>query len=143
MPLLRSDLLTHLDAQFAPLATATMPPLATQEATYGDAINQALRALGTLQGDLPTATVLDAQVSDSIALAEYYSLQRFARALALQVDITLDAPVESKKRSQMFTQVTALLALARADVKARGYLDQSWELGRLSLDFIEPITGFN
>jgi len=120
-----------------------MPPLATQEATYGDAINQALRALGTLQGDLPTATVLDAQVSDSIALAEYYSLQRFARALALQVDITLDAPVESKKRSQMFTQVTALLALARADVKARGYLDQSWELGRLSLDFIEPITGFN
>jgi len=141
--LLRSDLLAHLDVQFAPLATATMPPLATQEATYGDAVNQTLRALGTLQGDLPTASVLDAQVSDAIALAEYYSLQRFARALALQVDITLDAPVESKKRSQMFTQVTALLALARADVKARGYLDQSWELGRLSLDFIEPIAGFN
>ena len=72
--LLRSDLLAHLDVQFAPLATATMPPLATQEAAYGDAVNQTLRALGTLQGDLPTASVLDAQVSDAIALAEYLSL---------------------------------------------------------------------
>jgi len=143
VPLARQDLLGYLDTQFAALADATLPSnQVSWEMRYGPAADQALRALGVPQATLATATVADDQTPDAIALAEYYSLQRFARALALQVDVTLDAPVSGKKRSQAFAQVNALLAQARAELTARGYLGQGWDMQRLELDYIEPAIDF-
>lgn len=142
MTLLRADLATYLDGQFSALATAALPGPLPPVVLYGAAIDQTLRTMGTAQADLPTATFLDAQASDAIVLAEYYSLVGIERAMALNVDQSLGAGLASEKTGQLFTNVHALVVQARADVVARGYLDQSWEMGRLSLDFLEPIQGW-
>jgi hypothetical protein len=140
--LARADLYTYLDGQFAALAQATLPAFATPAALYDPAIDQALRALGVAQSALPTAAVADDQTPDALALAEYYSLLRFARALTQQVDLQAQAPRLAKKRSQFFDHVHTLLEDARAELVGRGYLGQGWDIQRLELDFLEPAQDF-
>jgi hypothetical protein len=140
--LARADLYTYLDGQFSGLATATLPALTTLPAVYDPAIDQALRALGVAQVALPTAAVTDDQTPDALALAEYYSLLRFARALTQQVDLQAQAPRLAKKRSQFFDHVHLLLQDARAELLSRGYLGQGWDIQRLELDFLEPDMDF-
>lgn len=142
MSLARLDLAQFLDSQFAPLAAAALPPFMLSLTVYDPAIDQALRALGTPQDNLATATVTDDQTADAIALAEYYSLLRFARALTQQVDISLDGPRLDKKRSQSFAHVQLLLTQARAELTVRGYLGSGWDIQRLELDYLEPAQDF-
>lgn len=142
MAIARLDLLTHLDSQFAPLVVATLPPLTSQAAAYGTAIDQAFRALGIAQADIATATITDAQTPDAIALAEYYSLLRFTRALTPQVDVSVDGPRLDKQRSQFFDHVNLMLTEARTELTSRGYLAQGWDIQRLELDYLEPDQDF-
>lgn len=136
--MIRSDALIYLQNQFSALATVTGQATTDSAAGYGTAIDQALRQLGYSTADLAAADVPDADTPAYLDLAGYYALVRFLGALAVNVDIELDGPRAVKKRSQYFTQVKTLLDVKRKQLEDAGYLGSSYEMGFLSLDFLEP-----
>lgn len=138
MSLSRSDLLTALQNEFSALATETSQVTTDTAAGYGPAIDYALRQTGTAQSELATGTIPTGDEDAGLLLAQYGALRRFSRALAGRVDITLDAPQVSKKRSQAFQQVQTLIAGVKAELEEVGYGESAFSMGSLQLDFLEP-----
>lgn len=136
--MIRSGALTHLVNQFSALATLTGQAVTDTAAGYGPAIDQALRQLGYSAAGLAAADVSDADTADYLALAEYFALVRFSRALAINVDIEIDGPRAVAKRSQAFTATKELIAESRKQLQDLGYLGAGFEAGYLTLDFLEP-----
>lgn len=136
----RASATSHLAVQFATLATETGQVTTDTSAGFGPAIDQALRKIGgTAEADLATATVADATVPAFLALAEYYALTRFARALATRVDFGV--PTVEADRPRIFAHIDRLIKLAREECAAQGYPvdgSESWSFARLQLDYIEP-----
>lgn len=136
--MIRADALTHLQNQFSALATATGQATTDTANGYGPALDQALRQLGYTSDQLADADTTDAQTPDYLALAEYYALVRFWRALVTNVDVAADAPSMRKSFSQIVKHVKELVDAAKADLTERGYLDGSWTMGVINLDLYEP-----
>lgn len=130
----------HLAVQFATLATETGQATGDTSAGFGPAIDQALRKIGgTAEADMATATVTDANTPAFLALAEYYALVRFARALATRIDTGITAT--EGDREQMFANVRKLIEIAKFEAAGYGYpVDGSsaWTSTSLQLDYIEP-----
>lgn len=138
MSLSRTDLLTYLQNSFDVLATETGVATTDTAAGFGSAIDYALRRTGTLHADLATGTIPDDEEDAGYLFASYAALQRYLRALAIQVDITVDGPDISKKRSQTFAHVKILLDTIKDDLALLGYGEAAFEMGRINLDFLEP-----
>lgn len=136
----RSSAASYLAVQFATLCTETGQATSDTASGFGPALDNALRRLGGVaEAGLSSATLADEDVPAFLALAEYYALVRFARALATRVDTGITA-VEGN-REQLFAHVQKLIALAATDCSAQGYpVDgaQTWSSARLQLDYIEP-----
>lgn len=110
------------------------------------AIDQAFRALGVLEADLPTAACSDSQVVDLIALAVYYTLDELLNHTPTGADIQAYTPAVMKKRSQIFAQLRLLRDDAARKASALGYTTVSstgmegWQMARVQLDYLEPDT---
>lgn len=136
--MLRTDALTYLVHQFAGLATVTGQATTDTAAGYGPALDQALRTLGYSADQLAAADVPDADTTAYLALAEYYALVRFSRALIVSVDEERQTGTGKRSRSNMADKVRALLEESRKALTEMGYLGAAWESGALSMDFLEP-----
>ncbi len=134
----RSQALDHLANEFAALAVEIGLPESDTQDGFGPPLDRALRALGYAEFALPTASVTDTEIPAFLALAEYYALLRFQRALAVRGDI--DKQKLIGPRSQIFQQVRDLLDAARDNCASYGYAltgAPAWEFGQLGLDYIE------
>jgi hypothetical protein len=119
----------------------------TAATLYDAAVDMALRAMGVLEADLSSFIVADSLTVDYIALVDYFTLESFLRHTPTFADIQAYTPAIAKKRSQIFTQLRALRDDAAHKAAALGYTAiatdgvDSWQLGRVNLDYLEPDTG--
>lgn len=134
----RGDVVQYLQFELGALAADAGIDTSNSVAGYAPAVDAALRAIGVTEALLAAPVILDGQIVDVLALAVYYALLKIQRALATRVDVAFFSPAQSKRRSQVFTQVKQLVEQARIDLIARGYLSGGITLGRLSFDFLEP-----
>lgn len=138
----RDDLLASLSGRYGTLAAAASLLPVDDSANYGPALDESYAALFAATGldaaavdDLPQT---DPHLSDLLALGRYATLSLIAERLAVAVDMSVNQNEVSKKRSQMFTQVTVLIERLAADLTQRGYGPNQFGSGRLQLDFLEP-----
>jgi hypothetical protein len=89
MSISRADIAIYLDTQFSSLAAAIEQNV-DLDAGYEPDIDNALRKLGTVEADLATATLADADRAIGFALAEYYAARRIYRQLASRINFTAD-----------------------------------------------------
>src|SRR6266567_3616726 len=134
----RATALTFLTNEYTELATdsgLSGTPLTT---AYNTAIDMSLRQLGYQETDLATTNVPQTQIIGYLALLNYYALKRFARVLALRVNVGVAGQL-SASRSQAATQVKALLDDAEKEVVALGFTvgenAVAFSLGGGGLDF--------
>src|SRR6266446_10421557 len=108
---------------------------------YNVALDMSLRQLGYQEGVLATTDVPQQQILSYLALMHYYALKRFARLLAVRVNVQVAGQIATS-RSQAATQVKALLDDAEKEVVALGFAVGAdaapFGLGRMELDFLEP-----
>jgi hypothetical protein len=137
---------THLANELAKLAAETGQVLTDSAAGFGPAIDRALRTLGVAEASLATTTVDDDDVPAYLALCEYHALARIWRALATRADVS--ARNVMGPRAQVFQHVKDLMEMAANECAALGYpvgslgasaSGGSWNVGSLTLDFIEPV----
>lgn len=136
----RQAALDYLTQEFRELADDAQFQGTEQTEAYNAAIDNSLRQLGYEESALLTAEVAQGNVTRYIALLEYFALRRFAKVLAPRVSVSLPGPA-SAQLNQAFSHVQALLDVAKAEVAAFG-VDPggaaSFQLGRMTLDFLEP-----
>jgi hypothetical protein len=144
----RASANTHLANELAMLAADAQQLTTDSGGGFGPAIDKALRAMGTAETALSTATVDDASVSAFLALCEYYALVRIWRTLATRADPANVRGVNSS-RAQVVLQVKDLVIEAANACAGYGYpvgapvaggagSGGSWQAGSLTLDIIEP-----
>lgn len=137
MTLSRDDIATYLDSQFSALAASVgqdSDPLLGYEVD----IDLALRKLGKSRSGLATATVEDSQEEATFALGEYYAARRLWRLLGDRVN-TSTGKVSYSFNGQR-EQAEKMMLDAKARCAALGYdvAGDSWTIGTLNLDFLEP-----
>ena len=140
----RATALNFLLAEYQELATDSGLSDVQVAGAYLTAIDMSLRQLGYQEGDLPTTDVPQTQILSYLALLHYYALKRFARVLALRVNVNMVGQL-AVSRSQAAAQVKALLDDAEKEVVALGFPvgegAVAFSLGRMGLDFLEPNWG--
>lgn len=107
---------------------------------FNGAIDNALRMLGYTEDVLSITDVPQNQIRPYLALLEYYALKRFIRLYSLRFNVSITGAV-SASRNQTFDALKQLLAEAEADCARLGYPVGGlpyFELGRLTLDYLEP-----
>jgi hypothetical protein len=105
-------------------------------------IDNTFRALGFEESALSEATSIGTSTATSsvVTLLRYFALRHFLSIAASKVDITVGTPQEGKQQSQAFRSIEKLLKAAQSEVSNLGLLDfGEFQLGRLTLDFLEPI----
>jgi hypothetical protein len=111
----------------------------TDEDTPGnlkEPVDDTLRALGVAYADLATGEVADSDIDKAIILAEYYGLKTVYKSAIQNVDISVAAPQVSKSKSQFVANITAALALAKAEAAAWIPGEATWSAGTIDLDFV-------
>lgn len=104
-------------------------------------IDDALLMTGTAYDELATATVASADVLGYRAVLRFAGLLRIRDAIAHRVDITLDGPQMSKRRSQATTALDKMIEQAKAAADPFITDSGSWGTGTFVLgDWIEPVT---
>jgi hypothetical protein len=137
----RQDALQYLNTQLALVAYATDCDVGTGDnpAGWAAVINATFLAVGAdIAG--PTIDALDA---DCRLLLRYFALEQFTDLYAARVDLSLSTVGYSKQKSQAYRALAERLKDARAAVEARGYLPGATAgptMGRVTLDFLEPVT---
>jgi hypothetical protein len=144
MTINRTQAAAHLDSQFSVLASEIGQVTTDDTALgYGPDIDQALRKLGKSEDAIATATVANSDAAAYLALAEYYALRRFWRALAIKITMSVDG-IGSASESHMFDHLSKLVEEAAEVAAGLGYpvgAVPTWSLGSINLDFIEPEPG--
>lgn len=135
----RAEALAFLNGEFSALGTKAGLTNTDTDAGWKAAIDAALRDLGVARADLQTTTIAASLDADFEALLRYWALQRVRSSLAAKEDVKLDGPGIDVKRSQLFKQVEPMLAEYRLEVEALGYGGAGASIGRLTLDFLEPV----
>jgi len=148
-----SDLYEYLERHFKPLLMVVAPPgqsdsAVQQKGLCRDAARDAFYAVHFQSGDnapLDDTTVWEpqtiGQVSDLLALGRYHLLRALCDQLAIMADVQADMPTVGKKQSQIHAHALLMLADAEAEIASRGYGKSAVNMGRLQLDFLEPIGG--
>jgi len=139
----RASAMAYLTEELSELAVdAKFTPTQTTNA-YNTAIDNALRKLGFVETDLPTAVVVQADTQKFIKLLEYFSLKRFSRLLSLRFDVKAGNGAVDATRSQAFKQVERLVQESVNELAVLGVIvggSTFFEMGRIELDFNEPRT---
>jgi hypothetical protein len=86
---------------------------------FAPSIDKALRALGTAEAALSTATVTDGDVPAYMALSKYHALVRIWATIATRADV--QARNVMGPRAQVFQHVRDLVNLAAAECATYGY----------------------
>jgi len=110
---------------------------------YNAALDMSLRQLGYEESALSTADVPQANVLKYITLINYYTLDRFALLLSINVDLKAGSGAIDIAQSQAFKQVSVLKAQAAAELSMYGIdvgSTSGFQMGRINLDFLEPST---
>src|SRR5438309_12034196 len=140
----RGGALSFLQTEYTELATEAQFTDSQSTTAYETAIDMSLRQLGYQETDLPTVDVPQVQILSYLALLNYYALKRFARLLAIRVNVTIGGQL-SAMRSQAAIQVKALLDDAEGEVVALGFPvgkdAVAFGLGRIELDYLAPSWG--
>lgn len=136
MTITRQNVADYLNTQFSGLAEA-VGQSATPLTGYKPDIDAALRKLGTVEGDLATAEVVDGSRDAYFALAEYYAARRFWRQLGNRVNTRTGSTSynfdgQLKAAKGMMEDAANRLAILGYDVTGGG-----WSTGELNLDWIE------
>ena len=137
----RDEAAQYLSAEFASMWAKTGVLDVDHATGYGTVIDAALRALEAPE-PLSSAEITGAEVVQYYALLRYFALKRFLLNLSMLVDTTIDGvPIN---RSQLFRNISALLADAKEEVAALGFIPTAggFELGSINLDYLEPAAGF-
>jgi hypothetical protein len=135
----RAAALRYLSDRYETLAAVLDVDEVSAERGYLLAIDDALRALGVAEGDLPTAAASATDRDDFLALARYHTLTWFADGVVGHVDLDLMVAGVKKARSQLPKQLAERLKQATDEVQARGLLATGRATsGRLGLDIFEP-----
>lgn len=139
----RADATSLLSQQYREIATdAEFTTQQTSDA-YDAAIDMSLRQLGTQESDLPTADVEQPNVLKYIALLNYYTLKRFSTLYSILFDVEAGQKAIVAARSQAFKMITVLLEQAAEELTQYGIFvgsSQGFQMGRMTLDFLEPST---
>jgi hypothetical protein len=138
----RASALAYLSGQYVELASYAKFTSDQTTAAYDTAIDMSLRLLDYDESDLASADVDQINVVKYLALLDYFALDRFAKLLSVQYDVTLPGPLQAA-RSQAFKNVMTLKAQAEMRLATIGIdigtsSGASFKLGRLTLDFLEP-----
>jgi hypothetical protein len=137
----RAQAQTYLENAYQDLATEAGIDHTTQTLAYQTAIDQALRQLGFVETDLPTAVATDPQTMAYIALLDYFVLLRYLRIFTPRVDVKIVRMLESN-RSQILGHIHTLLDEAQARCVQLGVSPtRSMVPVRYDLDFLEPMVG--
>jgi hypothetical protein len=112
---------------------------------YNGALDMSLRQLGYEESALATADVIQSNVLKYIACLNYYALDRFVTLFALRFDVKAGSGAIDAQRSQISNHTVALRNLAAKELTQYGIVvggAQSFQMGRLTLDFLEPSTAW-
>lgn len=138
--MLRVDALQFLNSQpaFRAFVADTGIGVEDNPAGWTSVIDATFRALGLAT----TGEVIATKEQDARLLLRYYALEQFADLYSLRVDLNLSTVGFDKKKSQAYNAIAERLKAARAAVEALGYVPSagSVSIGRLTLDFLEPVT---
>jgi hypothetical protein len=109
-------------------------------ANLGPVIDEALLVLGTSYDDLATAEVASADVQGYRALLRYFGLSRVLDAVMNRVDVTLDGPQMSKRRSQYVEALQKRLDVLAKDATNYGLvIGPTWQAATtMNFDIFEP-----
>jgi hypothetical protein len=136
--LARADLLAYAQSAYAALAAEIGQEVTDSPAGYQYPIDYALRQLGVEQADLAAGTIEDGDEDTAFLLLDYAELTRASRALVIESADLRVGDVDEKK-SQRLAAVNKLLDAVKKELGALGYLGGRMGLGRLNLDFLEPV----
>lgn len=139
----RTSAVAYLTEEFAELATDAKFTSTQTTNAYDTAIDNALRKLDFAETDLATADVAQADVQKYLKLLEYFALKRFSRLLAIRFDVEAGNKAIVASRSQAFRMVEQLVEETREELAVLGIViggSQTFEMGRVNLDFLEPST---
>jgi hypothetical protein len=142
----RTAALLYLQAKFSALATDAKADSQAANNAYITAIDSALIMLGVKDDDLSTADVDTTKRLPYLALLDYYTLDQFITIYALRYDVKLGQGSVEATRSQAYKQLEALRADAADKAANYGYSPggsgvDTFSMGRLNLDFLEPGCG--
>lgn len=135
----RADALNYLMQQYGELASEAQWDSQHAGDSYNGAIDNTWRQFGVVEASLATATVDDSNILPAQALLSFYILRRFLRTFAMRVDVNIAGSI-SASRSQLVKQLQSQLQAAQEEATGYGYYvgGDSFVMGRLSLDYLEP-----
>lgn len=139
----RTSAIVYLTEKYRELSAEAK--FTTQQITdaYNGSIDMSLRQLGYEESALATADVAQSDVLKYIACLNYYALDRFVTLFALRFDVKAGSGAIDAQRSQISNHVVALRNLAAKELAQYGIIvggANSFQMGRLTLDFLEPST---
>lgn len=138
----RTQALDYLTNEYSDLLTESNLDSDAALRAYSTAIDQALRTLGYAEDELVSANVED-EVSEYLALLDYFALSRYVKVFAVRSDVSVSGAI-SASQSQAYKQVKELLDAATERLAGLGVSPtQAFQVGRFTLDFLEPdlLTG--
>lgn len=118
----RADALAILQGRpFSTLAAETGQPTGDVAGGWKEVIDSALRAIGTPQSGLATATVSEAQWPEFVAYLRLFGLRQLYGDLVLSADkVSVGGGELSIDRSTRLTGLASLIARAEADLAGFG-----------------------
>ena len=131
--------MNFLMAEFSDLAAEAQWSGAQAVTVYIDATDSAWRQMGVAEADLPAAVLDDSNIPAIRALVSFYTLRRLWRAFSLRVDVEIVGQVKAA-RSQLTKAVQQMLQAAQVEASGYGFYvgGDSFQMGRVTLDFLEP-----
>lgn len=139
MAVTRSSLAAYLSGTYGTLLADAGIEASDGTGGLKEPIDDTLLAVGVAWADIGDGTVPDADARAALALARYFTLDRIYTAIVNRVDITVDGPQMSKRRSQMVQQVEKSLSEARKIAEGHGLnVAASWHAGTIGFGFVEP-----
>lgn len=133
----RATALDYLQNEYQEMATEVSFDSEQALRAYGIVIDQALRLLGYQEDELPTADTRPDESTAYLAALDYFALARFARVFSIRTDAFVSGL--SVSQSQAFGQVTYLKVEAAQRLAGLGFSpEDEMQMGRLTLDFVEP-----
>ena len=138
MSFTRADALTYVTNSFAELISDVGLGLTDTAGAMKEVLDDALLLHGVDYDDLASPTIANADILGLRAILTYTLLNRCYNAALHRVDITLDGPNMSKRRSQMVAQLKDRVAAAKEAAEEFFSDDGSFSLTTMDLDFLEP-----
>jgi len=140
-----ADVQSSLQRRYHALLAEAEPDAVSQIELCGDATRVAFIMVGLTPDNEASTTVQiqsGAQEGDVLSLARYELLRVLCDQLVVKADAQADMPKVMKRQSQIHDHALLMLQDAEAEIAHRGYGKSAVWMGRVQLDFLEPIQGY-